>query len=580
MKRILPLIALLLIAAFSPALAENLTVNGEMGSDIKFEIRKTVETSAGIRRLMLSFVVPPSFQSPTSNQVVRDLDLKFVPAPQEKKTEQDARGNSIVTAVWTDIPKSVDAVLSFRAGNTTSLKLIDTGVPFPIPNIPEEVRYYLKPTEQVPSDNPRVRKLAAELSSGVKTEFDAVQRVITYVVDHVKYVNPPVRYDAMYSLDSGKGNCQNFSHLSAALMRAMNIPVRIINGITLNRPFSINRKGGVYTFKMGQGRHSWIEVWFPDLGWVPIDPQQTAMFVPNRFIRIEVGADNNETKNDGMMRWSYVQGSEAEPRDVEVISSDFLTDKVKIAGKSEKFGPKSILLIPNVKAEFKRQEIEPPKPPVVIPDEDKSKLVYDAPFLFGNLEFPENIDFAFPPAPKGARKGEKRKSFLVETAEYVTTNITQYAQIFVLSKPVKLSKIGLALHKFGGDGQIWIDLYADKNGKPGDQISTSSLLDLEGLSAKPGYRWTDFVFKDEVILMPGSYWIGLGFTGNPIVNWFYTYGKPVGPGEGTRYKNVYEQDWSGALSYEFNYRVIGLTTRDMAQKKAAPQKKVGKKKKG
>jgi len=64
------------------------------------------------------------------------------------------------------------------------------------------------------------------------------------------------------------------------------------------------------------------------------------------------------------------------------------------------------------------------------------------------------------------------------------------------------------------------------------------------------------------------------------MNWFYTYGKPVGPSEGTRYKSVYEQDWSGALSYEFNYRVIGLTTRDLAQKKAAPQKKAGKKKKG
>jgi hypothetical protein len=61
------------------------------------------------------------------------------------------------------------------------------------------------------------------------------------------------------------------------------------------------------------------------------------------------------------------------------------------------------------------------------------------------------------------------------------------------------------------------------------------------------------------VLMPGSYWIALGFTGSPIVNWFYTYGKPVGPVEGTRYKGVYQADWSNALSYEFNYRVVGLT---------------------
>ena len=59
--------------------------------------------------------------------------------------------------------------------------------------------------------------------------------------------------------------------------------------------------------------------------------------------------------------------------------------------------------------------------------------------------------------------------------------------------------------------------------------------------------------------MPGSYWRALGFTESPLVNWFYTYGKPVGPVDGTHYKSVFHKDWSGTLSYEFNCRVIGLT---------------------
>ena len=152
------------------------------------------------------------------------------------------------------------------------------------------------------------------------------------------------------------------------------------------------------------------------------------------------------------------------------------------------------------------------------------------------------------------------KNFLVETAEYVTTNLTQYAQIVVLQKPIKLQKIGLALHKFGGDGWLWVDILKDDKGRPGQPITASELVSLDQLSLKPGYRWMDFDFsREETILMPGSYWIALGFTGSPIVNWYYTYGKPVGPVDGTRYKGVYQQDWSGALNYEFNYRVIGLT---------------------
>jgi hypothetical protein len=46
------------------------------------------------------------------------------------------------------------------------------------------------------------------------------------------------------------------------------------------------------------------------------------------------------------------------------------------------------------------------------------------------------------------------------------------------------------------------------------------------------------------------------------VNWFYTYGKPVGPVDGTRYKGVFQEDWSGALNYEFNYRLVGITARE------------------
>ena len=131
-----------------------------------------------------------------------------------------------------------------------------------------------------------------------------------------------------------------------------------------------------------------------------------------------------------------------------------------------------------------------------------------------------------------------------------------------MRKPVKLENIGLALHKFGGNGQLWVELIKDDKMKPGVLLATSDFISLSQLSMKPGYRWVDFDFgRDKPVLMPGYYWIALGFTGSPIVNWFYTYGKPVGPVEGTRYKGVYQADWSGALSYGFNYRVVGLTVK-------------------
>jgi hypothetical protein len=547
------------------ARTENITVRGEMGSAIRYELREQVTAGAGISKLILSFVIPKSFQSPTYQQTIKDVNLTFTPEPQEKRKTTDKRGNEIVTATWTTAPDTIDVRLGFNAASSTKLATIQTEAPFPLAKINESLKYYLKATEQVQVDHPKIRDLAARLTKGAKTEFDAVQQVISWVVDHVHYVTPPVKYDAVYALESGKGNCQNYSHLSAALLRAAGIPVRIVNGVTLNQPYDLTWQNGVLTFKMGQGRHSWIEVWFPDLDWVPFDAQNTQLFVSNRFVRIEIGADNNETKNDGLVRWTQAKDSEAQPTLQETINADFITDNVAMKGERQTYGPKNFLLSPEVKALFKQIEVKPPPPPPpVIPEEIKKEFVYDTPFIFGNLEFPEDMDFAFPrkTTASGKDQFEMTKNFMVETAEYVTTNVTQYAQIVVLRKPVKLKIVGLALHRFGGEGWLWIDIYQDKNGKPGDPLYTSDMVAVDQLALKPGYRWQDFDFsRDTPVLMPGAYWIGLGFTGSPIVNWFYTYGKPVGPTHGTRYKNVFQADWSGALNYEFNYRVAGLTVK-------------------
>jgi len=564
MKKIFGLFTAIFFFIPMPAPAENLTVRGGMESAIRYELREQVTAGADVRKLILSFVIPKSFSSPTYQQTIRDLELVFSAEPQEKQKTIDKRGNELVTATWTTVPNAVDVSLSFNASSNTKLETISTAAPFPLAKVDENLKYYLNATEQVQANHPKIRELASRLTKDAKTEFDAVQQIISWVVDHVHYVTPPVQYDAIYSLESGKGNCQNYSHLSAALLRAAGIPVRIVNGVTLNQPYDIAWDKGVLTFKMGQGRHSWIEVWFPGLDWIPFDPQNTQLFVSNRFVRIEIGIDNNETKNDGLLRWTQVRDARSSPSLQEIINASFVKDKVAVRGTRQAYGPKNFLLSPDVKAEFQQIAVKPPPPPPVIPEELKKDLVFDRPFIFGNLEFPEDVDFAFPrkKSSSGKDQFEMRKNFIVETAEYVTTNATQYAQIVILRKPVRLQKVGLALHRFGGEGWLWADLYKDNNGKPGTPLYTSEMVALDQISLKPGYRWQDFDFRrDKAILMPGAYWIALGFTGSPIVNWFYTYGKPVGPTYGTRYKNVFQQDWSGALNYEFNYRVAGLTVK-------------------
>ncbi len=559
------LVAGLLCLLACDSRAENYTVTGEMVSHIRYELQHQVTPGEGMQQMSLSFVVPQTFHSPTYVQEIKDVYLLLTPEPQEKTTRTDGRGNRIVVATWKKIPPFVEVKLSCNAFNHTVLKTLATEAPFPLEKIAPAGLDYLQPTEQVQSAHPRLRALAARLTAEGKTEFDAVQRIISWVVDHLHYTNPPLRHDALYALESGKGNCQNYSHLSAALLRAVGIPVRIVNGLTLNQPFDVSWQKGILTFKMGQGRHSWIEVWFPDQGWVPCDPQNTQLFVSNRFLRVEVGVDNNETKNDGLLRWAQSRAGQIKPQLQETIRATFQNDKVQVAGERETYGPKNILLSPNVRAQFQQLALKPLSPPPrMIPEAEKKAFRFDVPFVFGNLEFPEDLDFAFPRAVHAAAPGEFEmpRNFLVETAEYVTTMLTQYAQAVLLPKPLSLAKVGIALQNFGGEGDLWLEIRGDNAGKPGTTLAVSELMNLRQLSSKPGYRWVDFDFsQDKPLLMPGNYWIALGFSGSPIVNWFYTYGKPVGPADGTRYKNIFADDWSGALNYEFNYRLVGSTIR-------------------
>ncbi|MDZ7363385.1 MAG: transglutaminase domain-containing protein [candidate division KSB1 bacterium] len=572
---------LLILAGIQPRFlfGENFLLKGNQTSRINYSLTQRIVPIPGTKSLIISTVVPSTFQSPTYNQEIENLRIDFSPTPSKREEKIDRRGNKVIVVTWANPAGAITATVSLTAKNYVLFNPLATSMPFPLGNVEPAVRDYLLSTEQVPAENARIRGKALELTRGVKTEFDAVQRILAWVIDHTTYVLTPPRYDAMYTFETGKGNCQNYSHLAAALMRAVGIPVRIVNGVTLKKTYDAKTEYGKLTFGMAQGRHSWIDVYFPDLGWVPFDPQQSQLFTSNRYIRIEAGLDNNETSQDGLVRWIAAQGSNRQPEFEEIIDSDFPEDQVNIVASRQKYGPKSILLTPEVRATFEPYLAAAPPPPPAKPApapastsgrvaamEANKKEDFNKPVVVGNLEFPEGVNFAFARELTTGAGGaqELRKNFLVETAEYVTRS-AQYAQIVVLSKPLQVQKISLALQKFGGEGFLWVEILKDERAPsgqmvPGERLASSGLLSLNQLSSQPGYRWQDFDFtKAGLKLAPGRYWIALGFSGTPVVNWFYSYGKPVGPSDGTRYKTILDQDWSNSLSYEFNYRVVGLT---------------------
>ena len=203
MRSMCAIFTALMMLASVPAQAENFTVQGDMASTIRYELRHQIVTGDGMRKLVMSFVVPDSFDSPTYKQQITNFRVKFSPDSEEQKTTTDARGNKIITAAWFKVPSVVDATISFDALTNTGLSPLQSNAPFPPAAAPEKLRDYLQSSEQVQTHDPAIRELSRQLTQDVKTEFDAVQKVVSWVVDHVRYVNPPVQYDALYSLQPG-----------------------------------------------------------------------------------------------------------------------------------------------------------------------------------------------------------------------------------------------------------------------------------------------------------------------------------------------------------------------------------------
>ncbi|MCF8049836.1 MAG: transglutaminase domain-containing protein [Desulfobacterales bacterium] len=557
-----PVIAALifLLMAAAAAKAENYLLTGEQYSQIRYRSTHRIRPSDDVRSITLTYVIPHSFHSTTVRQDVGPPTVDCQPQPAQTSEKTDAHGNRILELTWPSEGGPVSAQLSFDLETSVSMNDLRTDAPFPVGDLPSEVGRYLASTAQVPAQDPRIVALSRELTGESSTQFDAVQKILTWMVDHLRYVLTPEAPDALYALENGRGNCQNYSHLAASLLRASGIATRIVNGFTLKKPYDIHLGGATLTMKMAQGRHSWIEVYFPDLGWVPFDPQGSELFVSNRFIRVEIGMDNAETIQDGLLRWTRVKGSSGRPEFAEEIDARFDQDRVEVSAVKADYGPREILLCPQLEAAFTQiKRPEPPPPPEEIPPARLQDLSYRVAHAFGNLEFPRGVDFlsGFQP-PEDAQKQEIRRNFLVETAEYVTTKGQQYAQTFLLERPMLLESVSLALHCFNQDGQLWVELFKDGGGAPAEVIATSDIRPLSQIPFTPGYDWVEFDFsRSPVVLSPGRYWIALGFTGAPIANWFFSYGKPVGPEDGTRYRTMFDEDWSRSLSYEFNYRVSG-----------------------
>jgi transglutaminase-like putative cysteine protease len=117
----------------------------------------------------------------------------------------------------------------------------------------------------------RMYDLAQQLTGTQESAYDAVKNVERYLQDNYTYSErvPTRRVPLMGFLYADeRGYCQQFSGAMALMLRMAGIPARVSAGFA---PGSYNKDTREYRVR-DLDAHSWVEVWFTGIGWVPFDP--------------------------------------------------------------------------------------------------------------------------------------------------------------------------------------------------------------------------------------------------------------------------------------------------------------------
>ncbi|MDO9288566.1 MAG: transglutaminase domain-containing protein, partial [Thermodesulfovibrionales bacterium] len=519
-------IFIIVIVSALPCSAKTLILDGTLESRIKITQRINFDVQQDVRSLTFRFAVPTTFSNKITSQDLSGLDIRFSPEPASVVDDMDKFGNRFKKVKWENLKQNISVTISYNTVIRAELLAMESASSFPLGDIQKDDAVFLKPTSMVQSDSEEIASLSKKLTENAKTENDAVNAVLNWVSDNIKYTYNPPQYDALYTLKTGKGNCQNFAHLSMALLRAAGIPARIVGGISLKRQWKVPVENGYLVQDMGQGGHAWMEILFPDLGWLSYDPQQSRQFTSTRHIKQTHGLDSKDI-NDSWSALPYL------PRYSEDIEAVFNNDDVSIKLRASKDAPVSYIMSNNLTAKAAAPEkilppsVKPappaPKPmPVITPLPKPAPPPKKGVVEFGNMEFPTLVDAYQTVGNVATRILDK------ETAEHVTSQYV-YAQAFTVTDTMGIQGVSLAMHKFGGDGTLYIDLISDDNGKPGlpgKSFGVKSLfISLENIRKMPGYYWVNFVFakgnEPSPVLTPGKYWIIMRHSGEAIVNWFF-----------------------------------------------------------
>ena len=205
----------------------------------------------------------------------------------------------------------VEVSTSFGVARREQLHPVDPGrTRAPTATERSELAGYLQPNAHV-QITPEIR-MAAAAAVGSETNpvrqarllYDAVLDRVTYWVKFPDKMKASPVGSSTYTWENSCGNCTDFHSLYAAMARSVGLPTQMVYGAFFKGPLDGKDEDQSY--------HCWIEVWAPNLGWIPLDVAVADVFVDDFQIneanakRVELTvADGFHGPDPGMVEYYF-----------------------------------------------------------------------------------------------------------------------------------------------------------------------------------------------------------------------------------------------------------------------------------
>ncbi len=126
----------------------------------------------------------------------------------------------------------------------------------------------------LPKELPQpVTTLARQITAGAPTPYDKALALQDYLRTYTYTLNlaaPPADRDVVdyFLFDLKRGYCDYFASAMVVMARSVGLPARLVVGYATGQ---FDPDSETYRVSMADA-HSWVEIYFPEYGWIPFEP--------------------------------------------------------------------------------------------------------------------------------------------------------------------------------------------------------------------------------------------------------------------------------------------------------------------